>query len=297
MHRLAAGLLLFLLVSPALSATDLDAATSSAQADGALRPVLTLIVDGQVKLDATGGLLEFSTQTPMNDQLRAGLDKVVMGWRFKPVLADGIARAVTARMRITLIATKDDKNYRVNIDNVIFPGASATGASDVAVEDITGKTLAPPKYPEELLRRGVAGTVLLALRVNSAGKVEEVVAVQSSLNDIVGNPVALANAIRQLERSAKTSAARWTFNVPSRLANAPPSDLTVSVPVAYRVDGTRLVPGQWRTEVRGPRHDIDWLQGQAGVQRPGVSDVQEGEAIPVASAMRLETEVIGTAVL
>jgi hypothetical protein len=299
MRRLAAGLLLFVMASPAWSSEDPAPAAKAADQENVLKPVLTMTVDGLLKLDAAGHLQEFSSNTPMPEPLRAGIDKVVLGWRFKPVLADGVARPVTARMRITLIATREGKNYRVNIDNVIFPGDPKTGAAkDQEVADgISGRKLGAPRYPEELMRRGVSGSVLLALRLNGEGKVVDVVAVQSALKDVIGNPTQLANAIGLLERSAKASAARWTFNVPARLASAPASDLTVNIPVNYWADREAANAGLWRTEVRGARRDIEWLRGQTGLQRPGVSDVKDGETIPVASAVRLETEVIGAAVL
>lgn len=298
MYRLAIGLLLFSLVSPAFSAKN---PAPAAKADQAVQSVLTMKVDSLIRLDAAGALLEFRTETPMPDALRANLDKVVMRWRFKPTLADGVARPVTTRMRITLIATQDGKDYRVNVDNVIFPGDAAKAAAPTPAgtrDQVSGLKMVKPDYPLGLMRQGISGTVLLGLRVGADGRVADVVAVQSSLRDVKGRPNVLAEAIAQFEKSALTSARRWTFSVPASLANGPVRELTVNVPINYNADTpVDEKPGMWRTEVRTSRRQMSWLGDDANLQRTGVSDAYAGETLPVASAVQLETNVIGAVIL
>lgn len=296
MRHLAVGLLLFSLVSPAVSANE---PAPAAKADQAVQSVLTMKVDSLIRLDAAGALLEFRTETPMPDALRANLDKVVMRWRFKPTLADGVARPVTTRMRITLIATQDGKNYRVNVDNVIFPGDAENAAAPAGTRDqVSRLKLVKPDYPLGLMKQGISGTVLLGLRVGADGRVAEAVAVQSSLRDVKGRPNVLAEAIAQFEKSALTSARRWTFSVPASLANGPVRELTVNVPINYNADTPfDEKPGLWRTEVRTSRRQMSWLGDETDLQRTGVSDAYAGETLPVASAVQLESNVIGAVIL
>jgi hypothetical protein len=298
MRRPAAALMLLALAAPAWAG---QAPAVPAVTIAPLQDVLTMRVDSRVTLDAKGGLVSFSVETPIPENVRSKLDNVVQHWRFAPVLADGVARQVTTRMRITLAATRDGENYRVKVDNVIFPGdagAAKAATRDATPDLITGKHLLPPGYPLGLMRQGVSGTVLLGMRVGADGRVEEVVSVQSALKDVRGRPEVLAKAIKLFEQSATTAARRWTFNVPANLAALTPSDRTVVVPVNYIMDREEKdAPGQWRTEVRTARRDMAWLDGRAGLQHAGVSDVADGETIAVASTVRLETDVVGAVIL
>ena len=307
MRYFAMGALLMIAATATATSTSgptADAAavvdTQSPMQQQGLESVLTMKVESLITLDAQGGLVEFQTSTPMPEKLRESLDKVVMRWRFTPVLADGVARQVTTKMRITLAATQDGKNYRVKIDNVIFPGdpkQKQAEKSALAEDAISARTMVKPDYPMGLLKEGIGGTVLIGLRLSAEGKVEDAVAVQSSLNDVAGRPAVLAQGIKLLEASALKSARRWTFNVPASFANRPASWRTLHVPINYYVDIPKDQPGMWRTEVRTARREMGWLEGQSDLQHAGVSDVAAGEAIPVASVVRLQTEVVGAVIL
>jgi hypothetical protein len=266
---------------------------------GSLENVLTMRVDGLVTLDAKGNLLNFVVETPIPENVRIRLDGVVLRWRFSPTIVDSAKGSLTTRMRITLAATPDGNNYRVRVDNVIFPGEGKVAAprdQAPSPDTITAKRLTPPGYPIGLMRQGVSGRVLLGLHLDADGRVVEVVPVQTLLKDVRGKPEVLAKAIQLFEESAVVAARRWTFNMPSDPRAQ--GDRTVNLPVNYTADrDDKTVAGQWSTEVRTARREMGWLDGRAGLQRAGVSDVADGETISVASAVHLETDVIGAIVL
>lgn len=282
--------LLFGLSMPLFAAVKAPAEKST------LESVVVMQIDGSLSIDAAGRVAEFRIDTPLDDGLRASLDLAVLKWRFRPVLIDGVARNARAKMRIVLAARETDGGYKVNVDNVIFPEGTATGLKQPITEQITSRSLKPPKYPPGLNMARVTGTVLLGIRVGSDGRAAEVVAIQSMLFDIKGRDSVLADAIRGFEQSSIDAAKRWTFNVPVGMP-ATAELMTVAVPVEYSLEKRQRaeLPGTWRTVVRAPRKPPHWLEDAPDVQKVGVTDVVSGEMIPSAGALTFASDVVGTA--
>ena len=84
--------------------------------------------------------------------------------------------------------------------------------------DPTARSLNKPRYPPELQRRGIGGTVTLLLTYDTAGNVIDV-AVESSSGQ------------RELDRSAMTAARRWKINPGMR--NGQKSGGVARVPVTF----------------------------------------------------------------
>ena len=285
------------------------AAEKASPAAEALESVMTMQIESQIKLDEKGELAAFTIDTPVPVELRQKLERMVGAWRFTPTPApDGIARPISSPMRLTLAATKVGEGYRVKVDNVIFPPAAkptSAGASDATLQGITGKSLFPPRYPEELSRRGVSGVVLVSVLLGADGKVVEATTVQSKLINVSGRQGTMARALQQFEAMTLMAARGWLFNFPATLAQAPAESRTVNVPVAFNANpkrsGDRSVmepePGTWRIEVRTPLREIGWLQNAPSRQRMGVSDMAAGEVMPAVGLVKLDTNVIGMDVM
>ena len=264
---------------------------------GPLESVVVMHVDGSIVFDEQGQVVEYKIDTPVVEALGSMLDRTVHAWRFKPVVIDGTPRRARTQMRIVLAAIKVGESYQVKVDNVVFPGAGATKASD-SVPQITRNQLKPPRYPGSLNRAGITGTVLLGIRIGADGQAEQVTAIQSMLFDVKGRDRVLNEAIRQLEKSAVDAAIHWTFNVPATIAHLSAEHRTVTVTAEYVLEkNTRDAPGKWRTVVRIPKREMDWLPKAAGIQKVGVADTQPGEVIPVASAVSLVSDVVGSVVM
>lgn len=269
-------------------------------ADPALEPletVMTMHVDGQILIDAEGRVENFEVATDIVDPLEAGLLKLVEQWRFNPVLVDGQARRASARMRVVLAAVRVGEDYRISIDNVVFPNDEEFKPGGAPNSNfITGRELDKPLYPVELQMQRVTGTVLLAILVSPDGRAKEVLAAQSMLFDVRGRDRVLRQAIRMMEMSARSAARSWTFNVPPGSRDGSPREMTVYVPVQYIID-EKPAPGQWRTVVRVPKRFVGWLPGSDPAQAVGVADIASGEVIPLAASLTLAVPVIGSPVM
>lgn len=275
-------------------------ASAQAPPAPAVNSLMTTRVDSEIKIDPSGALVDYRSETPLPDNVRASLEKQVRSWRFEPVLVQGQPVTARARMRVTLAARDlGNEQYAVSVDNVTFPANNQAVMPDAppAAATIASRKIGAPGYPMSLARAGVSGMVLLYLRLSPEGRVLEAVPVQTSLFNAQGSAQTLAQGVKAFEQSSVRAARDWQFDV-QVLQGATPSarDLTVSMPVEYHAPGHRETrPGQWRTEVRGERREAAWLRGDAQAQRIGVSDLDSGDLLPLASAVRLTSEVKGVA--
>lgn len=268
---------------------------AAAETPSTTESVMTMRVDGEIAIDPQGKVLDYRIDTKLEPAVRAQLDKAIPKWNFMPVSIHGKPSAVKSKMRITMAAQEVKSGYAVSVDNVVFSDdrvptstmlTMSPGAEPVA--DISAKSMRPPGYPTGLMRVGIAGVVLLYVRITPEGKVGEVAAVQSALFNVKGRDGTMAEALNLLEKNTITAAKKWTFNVPARRASADPAMMTVAIPVNYVMDKkSNDTPGQWRVEVRGSRQSAPWLAGSMLTQQVGVSDLASGEIMPLGSRMQL----------
>jgi hypothetical protein len=260
---------------------------------------MTTRVDGYIKIDAAGNLTDYKIDTPLPDQLRELVNKTVHKWTFFPVMVGGKTVPAEAKMRITLAGRADGEDLIVTVDNVIFlggPGTAIDPSSMPVFVTLNDKGLRLPTYPESLLSAGVQGTVLLYLRLGIDGRVQEICPIQVSLIDVKGDNAILAKAAGLFASSAADQVKKWRFGVTTRISNPSPDELTVGLPVAFRLPQFKdPKPGQWHTEVRSEKQAAPWLRLDPAEQAFGVSDVDSGEIVPLASSIRLATKVNGGA--
>lgn len=268
-----------------------------------LESVVILRVDGTLVLSPEGEVVHYLVSTKLSDELRRRLLLTVGTWKFKPVLIDGVPREVRTDMRVMLAARPVADRYRIDVDNVLFPGKGGIvpdGAKAISGA-MTGRKLSPPQYPRGLAAANIRGTVLLAIRVSPEGTAEEVVVTQSMLVDVRGRDRVMKQALRAFESASTSAAIDWTFNISPELARKPGAERTVTVPIVF--SGSERRPpevgadGRWHTFVRGPMRPISWQPNEAGAQRVGVTDVAQGEIIPLISAIALTSDVVGAPLL
>ena len=296
LHFLAASLLLCLLAG-------LSHAEAVVPFEPDLESVVVLRVDGTLVLSPKGEVVDYVISTKLSDELRRRLRLAVGTWTFKPVLIDGVAREVRTDMRVMLAARPVADSYRIDVDNVLFTGKGGIVPDNAKPPEaaIRGRSLSLPVYPQGLAAANVRGTVLLAIRVSPEGRAEEVAVTQSMLVDVRGRPQLMKQALRAFEWASTNAAKGWTFNIPPALARRPGAERTVTVPVVFvgRNQGPTGfdADGQWHTFVRGPMRPIRWQPIRAGAQRVGVTDVAQGEMIPLISAIALTSDVVGAPLL
>ena len=263
--------------------------------------VMTMRIDGEIAIDTAGKVLDYKITTPSTPEMQQILDKSVRRWTFQPVVLEGKPVAAKSRMRITLAAREARNGYAVSVDNVTFRGdpggeAAPSATEGVPVSIATG-VMRPPLYPKNLARGGVEAAVLLYLKLSLDGSVEQAIAVQSSLFDVRGSANIVAQARKQFEDSALSAARRWKFAVTARSTTPTASDLTVSVPVQYTMvnHANRDETGSWRVELRSEKNIVPWLVDATDAQDIGISDVDTNDVLSIASAFKLNTDVVGKA--
>lgn len=287
---------LFLLAAALLA---LPAVAGRTTVTDPLTSMKTLQVEGTVVIDTEGKVDDYRIETHLGEPLSGAVDRAVRGWRFVPVVIDGQPRRAEARMRITLAATKVGEDFEVKVDNVIFPREKPTAKEAPAPGHVPTRIEAgkftPPVYPPGLMFAGLDGQVLVALRVGEDGNAADVAAVQSMLLDVRGREKTLQQAVGLFEQASLAAARQWTFKLPPDFASWPPEKRVVTVSIVYTTDRKPEfdAPGFWRTIVRTPRREIDWMPRKRGTQAVGVADVKPGEFVPVASALTLASDVVG----
>ena len=101
----------------------------------------------------------------------------------------------------------------------IFPEKSpAKGLTNVVMARPLYRINPPPQYPARAKRRNLAGTVILEVEVNTAGKVDNL-----QVKESCGYAI--------LDRAALSAVRKWVFEPGSR--NGVPVNMTVLVPVRF----------------------------------------------------------------
>ncbi|MFK2902808.1 hypothetical protein ISP17_02440 [Dyella ginsengisoli] len=162
------------LVGPAFSG-------STAHAEGAFaaakRAEASMLVTGRIVVAPDGSVHGFTLDHA--DQLPAPVAHLIGSnvprWRFQPVLKDGQPVMAQATMNLRVVATpQGGKDYTLAIRGVHF------GSDGEAFGRERIKTV-PPRYPPAAIRARVSGDVYLVLKIDPAGKVEDVMAEQVNL--------------------------------------------------------------------------------------------------------------------
>jgi hypothetical protein len=267
-----------------------------------LQKALLLSLEGSIVIETDGSVGEYRIATPTTPDIDALLRKTIPRWRFEPVLAEGKPVRAMAKMRLSLVAVESGKDYRVGIENVVFPGV-VVDTQEPARErrsavEATGRRTNPPIYPRALERAGVTGRVLLALHFAPDGHMVEVLPVQSALFNVRGYNNELRKAVHLFEQSAAEAARKWTVEVKLK-PGAPTTerDFTGYATIEYvlaapgHMRGAKTndaPPGQWREATRTPKRAMPWLAGLEAAD-VGVADLVDGEFMPLAGGPKLKT--------
>lgn len=247
------GVMLGALVGPAFSG-------STAHAEGAFaaakRAEASMLVTGRIVVAPDGSVHGFTLDHA--DQLPAPVAHLIGSnvprWRFQPVLKDGQPVMAQATMNLRVVATpQGGKDYTLAIRGVHF------GSDGEAFGRERIKTV-PPRYPPAAIRARVSGDVYLVLKIDPAGKVEDVMAEQVNLG-IAGTDRQMKEMRSMLAKSAIGAARDWTFE--PLAPGAAPVDRYVRAPVSYHLhkfgEPVRSGVGQWHVYIPGPHEAVPWF--------------------------------------
>jgi hypothetical protein len=250
-------------------------------------PVLVTQVESHIEIGPDGRLVGYEPMTVLKEPLAGRVRAMAQTFRFEPVLVDG--RPVIARtgMRLTLAARElDAGRVQIAVDKVTFPqGATREPTQTDSGITITTRTKGAPSYPGSAVALGVSGRVMVAVRLDTDGRVVDAVARQSALYAVKGRPQRLEALAAAFEDSAIRAIRKWRFDVRIPDGVTPEaSDLTGLVPVEYTVDDFPLPrPGVWRHEIRSVARPLPWLEPAVADALPGVSDVSGADPLGTAA--------------
>ncbi|WP_330969863.1 TonB family protein [Lysobacter sp. A3-1-A15] len=215
-----------------------------------------MLVTGSVDIEADGSVSAYEADEPgrLPPAVVQLLGSAVPNWRFQPIEIEGRPARVQTRASILVHAHKaPDDGYLLSIARASF------GSSDDA-DMPTAKRLTPPRYPSDLVRAGVGGTVYLMVKVARDGSVADAMVEQVNLRTVAKDS-AMQRMRDQFAESALAGTRRWTFNPPVEPDASP--YWVVRVPVHF-VAPDASVPkyGDWSAYVPGPRALAPW----AGVE-------------------------------
>ena len=278
MHKQLTLLLALALATPAIA--------GDSPYTNSLESVLTLRVDGDIEIDATGHVTSHKLHSELPADMQALIDKAIARWKFLPPTADGkpLERA-RSKMRIALVATEVEQDggtgLIVKIENVTFPPPPADPAGKPAPAQPTIDAGRLPKLQ-------VAAEALITFNVqyDAKGQVLNVAPSQCTVLAL-GRGTNATSACETLERDSVRAMRSWRVdNVKPDMAQ--PETGTVAIAFMWNRSAYKRrdsATGQWRRELRSPYRVAPWEKPDA--LRVGTSDVDGSGLVTRASSLTL----------
>lgn len=263
-----------------------------AQGIGASRRQIevSMAVTGEITVSEHGSVLEHTLDKmdALPPGVAAFLQRQIPAWEFKPLQHDGAPVRARNKMRVLLVAEKqDDGSFKMRVQAASF---SAFRTAEGSSSD-NGRMM-PPRYPSAMARAGASGSVYLILKVGRDGRVEEAIAEQVNLRVLAPAPE-MTRMRKSFAASALEAAHGWSFTPPSQVESGAAAYWTMRVPVDYTM-GTEVKYGRWVAYVPGPRTTADWVDAEL---TKGSPEALESGMVGILDqqALRLLTPLAGEA--
>ncbi|BDU21043.1 hypothetical protein DYGSA30_25000 [Dyella sp. GSA-30] len=219
-----------------------------------------LILSGHVTVDAKGNISSYTFDNP--EKLPGGIDSLFrqtsQTWRFSPVVVDGVAQNVQARMKLTVVAQKIDGNLQVHLDHATF-------SSEKSGSKNAGSKRVPPQYPDVAVRYRTAANTYVAAHVAADGHVTEAFTEQVNFKNDV-DPVNRDLLRKAFASASEQAVAQWTFDPPASKPTSADGSWTIEVPFDYNlnVNGQSTTPEHdgWQSYLVGAKASPPWLHAQ-----------------------------------
>lgn len=286
--------MLALVIACAAACTPLLATDAVAQGRAATGPTkaemhktIELVMDlaGTMDISAEGAVdgLTLDPAIRIDPALLKNVNSLVAGWRFSPVLKEGVAVPVRTPLRMRLLAQQaGDANLTVSISSVRFSDHERKDTDALRRADALS-----PRYPVMAVRREAEGEVSLLMRIGRDGKPMDVAVERVNLGLLVTDKQMQALRAAFGEASLK-AAERWTFHIPTTGPDADAPFWTIRVPVNFQFSDSKKTYGHWHAYVPGPKAAAPWhyegkgskadssdLLAEGGVYMAGVSEGPE----------------------
>ena len=224
----------------------------------------SMLVKGTIETDAEGSVSSVLLDKP--EKFPPGLvdfvQKQVMAWKFEPVLVDGQPRRARSSMSLRVVARAlDEDKYTISIRNASFGGEAPKEG-----EVVSRSKIAPPRYPEQVLRSGAQGSVYVVAKIAKDGRVSDAVIEQVNLRTI-GTEKEMATWRAALSDATLKAVRDWKYSPPTTGELADDEYWLVRVPVDFKMDNRKFAYGKWEMYIPGPRQTLPWNSEE----RPGFS--------------------------
>ena len=218
------------------------------------------LVTGTVDFNEEGHVTAYSFKDSgeLPTQMRSWLEQRVEQWHFEPVVIDGKPRRARTNMSLRLVMKPlpEDK-ISLRIASASFPADQ--GAASKPEENIRGKMLARPRFPDDLARMGVSGTVYLILRIGRDGAVVDVAAEQVNLR-VAASEKEMEHLRQKLAKASVAASRKWQFIPPTAGLEATNDFWRARVPVDFFGPGEKQKKeNEWSAYIPGPRAVIPWM--------------------------------------
>lgn len=232
---------------------------------------------GYIDIAADGSVAAFQLVESLGSDVDRMIRRQVDTWRFKPVIEDGQAIPIRARVSLELQAVPSGQLTKISISEAQFFEVRP-GSRDKAIASSLAIRMAPPSYPPQAQVAGLMGKVVLVLRISDQGKVvgAEVerldLLAQSALSDRQ-----VREHARQFEAAARSVLPQWRFRAEE--IGIQNGVARVRVPIAFTLDG--VIWGRWHAAVQAPAR---------GPDGPAIVDLGAGGG-PTSTRIALLTEL------
>jgi TonB family protein len=268
----------------------LAGATGAASAQGGApyaatkRAEASMLVTGSIDVTSSGTVrgYKINHRAELPAPVVELIDKNAPAWRFEPVLVDGHAVAVKGDMGLRVLAQPlDGEHYALSIRGAYFGKQDRT-------QGIRKEATQLPVYPRVTLEARAEGTVYLLLKVDPSGRVAEVGAEQTNL-DNAGSEIQMRRWRKAFEDAAIAAAKAWTFRLsPSKAEQGS----FVRVPVHFQFRRRFASYSKWEIYIPGPHRLVPWFIDNHMVSDN--ADALPGSGVfPVGSGLHLVTPLGG----
>lgn len=274
-----------MLLRSTIGLTCFMAAAVAHVASGKAPAVLELAADGEIQIATDGHVSDYRLKSTLAPAVADLVDRNVRGWKFEPILVNGVPVLAKTAMHLSLQAVPVDgnENYSVKVVHISFGDPKLIGG---------GK---PPRYPEDAVHARLGAKVMLAMRLDATGKVIDVQPYQTSLAARASSEVEAERWRRVFERAAIAAAKTWQYDV-SEVINGKPIGTSVMAPIDFYIqNGSQSPPEGWKAYAPGPVHPAPWMDNGKLADSHDLSAIKQGQAQSLDSHFQLRDDVIGKA--
>jgi len=250
----------------------------------------SMLLSGSIDIEPDGSVSAYAVdqREKVPPYVLANVERHVPGWRFQPVVVDGRAAPVRAKMTLRVVARPaGGGDFHVFISSASFGERTKDSKDDT--DRVVGVYLKPPVFPEAAYELGGEGVVYMVLRIGRDGKVTDASVEQVNLL-VVGHQRQVERIRRALTIETLRVAKNWRFRPPTTGDEAGEDAWSVRVPVSYQIRGEKVAYGAWQGYLPGPRQRAPWVDH--GVD--GNDALLAGGIYPVGGGVTLLTRLADT---